>query len=153
VIFNFLNNINEFLKKETKVNDLRSALRYHGQQNTYYIEKIYANSLTDSSEILVFLIVLLKNGCWVFSVALKNIDQKVAFSIVDFEIGSFSLLEFLKKETKVNDLRSALRYHGQQNTYYIENIYANSDLDSVFTKTLEILRLEVFLSYHFFSLL
>jgi hypothetical protein len=42
-------------------------------------------------------------------------------------------------ETKVNDLRSALRYHGQQNTYYIEKIYANSDLDSVFTKTLECL--------------
>jgi hypothetical protein len=67
------------------------------------------------------LIVLLKNGCWVFSVALKNI--------------------------KVNDLRSALCYHGQQNTYYIEKIYANyiekiyanSDLDSVFTKTLECL--------------
>jgi hypothetical protein len=51
----------------------------------------FINTLTDSSEILVFLIVLLKNGCWVFSVALKNIDQKVAFSIVDFEIGSFSL--------------------------------------------------------------
>jgi hypothetical protein len=89
--------------------------------------------ITDSSEILVFLIVLLKNGCWVFSVALKNIDQKVAFSIVDFN----NINEFLIKEIKVNDLRSALHYHGQQNTYYIEKIYANSDLDFVFTKTLE----------------
>jgi hypothetical protein len=78
----------------------------------------FINTLTDSSEILVFLIVLLKNGCWVFSVALKNIEIK---------------------EIKVNDLRSALHYHGQQNTYYIEKIYANSDLDFVFTKTLECL--------------
>jgi hypothetical protein len=35
------------------------------------------------------LIALLRNGCWVFSVASKNIDQKVAFSIVDFVIGNF----------------------------------------------------------------
>jgi hypothetical protein len=36
----------------------------------------FINALTDSSEILVFLIVLLKNGCWVFSNA--------EFIIIDF---------------------------------------------------------------------
>jgi hypothetical protein len=46
----------------------------------------FINALTDSFEILVFLIVLLKNGCWVFSVALKNIDQKVAFSLKNMKI-------------------------------------------------------------------
>jgi hypothetical protein len=118
---NFLNNINEFLIKEIKVNDLRSALHCHGQQNTYYIvnhtEKIYANSDLDFK-------------ITPFSTFLDSLDKN---SFIN------ALTDSSIKEIKVNDLRSALHYHGQQNTYYIEKIYANSDLDSVFTKTLECL--------------
>jgi hypothetical protein len=47
-----------------------------------------ANFLNNEGIRNLSLIALLRNGCWVFSVASKNIDQKAAFSIVDFEIGS-----------------------------------------------------------------
>ena len=67
----------------------------------------------------------------------RNVEKGVILNFLN------NINEFLIKEIKVNDLRSALHYHGQQNTYYIvnhtEKIYANSDLDSVFTKTLECL--------------
>ena len=52
VIFNFLDSIGKFLENELKVSCLREKLRYHSNNNTYYlvkssIEMIYANDKLD----------------------------------------------------------------------------------------------------------
>jgi DNA helicase HerA-like ATPase len=57
----------------------------------------FINALTDSSEILVFLIVLLKNGCWVFSVALPLIEN-TCFLITKEEFNNIH--QFVDSEDK-----------------------------------------------------
>ena len=63
----------------------------------------------------------------------RNVEKGVIFNFLD------NINEFLTKNIEVNNLRSILHYHGQQNTYYIDSSYANDNLDLVFTKTLNCL--------------
>ncbi len=63
----------------------------------------------------------------------RNVEKGVVFNFLD------NINEFLIKNIEVNNLRSILHYHGQQNTYYIDNSYANDNLDLVFKKTLNCL--------------
>lgn len=63
----------------------------------------------------------------------RNVEKGVVFNFLD------NINEFLIKNIEVNNLRSILHYHGQQNTYYIDNSYANDNLDLVFKKTLDCL--------------
>ncbi|VVH57872.1 Bipolar DNA helicase [uncultured Gammaproteobacteria bacterium] len=119
VIFNFLNNINEFLKKETKVNDLRSALRYHGQQNTYYIEKIYANYIekiyanSDLDSVFTKTLECL-GGITIKSLSdIENIKLKIIFHYYSEIVKGYSNIENLsplikRLEKRILDLEKVL---------------------------------------------
>ena len=125
VILNFLNNINEFLIKEIKVNDLRSALHYHGQQNTYYIEKIYANSDLDS--------VFTKTLECLGSITIKslsdieNIKLKIIFHYYSEIVKGYSNIENLsplikRLEKRILDLEKVLTIKDDDSSENKENL-------------------------------
>jgi len=47
VIFNYLEEINQFLEDDINIGELRSKLKYHATNNTYKIESYYANEQPD----------------------------------------------------------------------------------------------------------
>lgn len=47
VIFNYLEEINQFLEEDINIGELRSKLKYHATNNTYKIENYYANEQPD----------------------------------------------------------------------------------------------------------
>lgn len=61
VIFNFLKEVELFLENDVNISNLRSKLKYHSTQNTYYVlkgdDKVYANDHPDQvfEEIIKFL--------------------------------------------------------------------------------------------------
>ncbi len=146
VIFNYLEEIKQFLQDEINIGELRSKLKYHATNNTYKIENYYANEQPD--DVIKEIKKCLKDENYDFAIKndLSNL-QKIHLKIIyyyynEIERG-FSNQEHLaplikRLDKRINDLGKVVEVKDDGLTNFL-TIVSLKEVNSDMTKILPLL--------------
>lgn len=146
VIFNYLEEINQFLEDDINIGELRSKLKYHATSNTYKIENYYANEQPD--DVVKEIKKCLKDENYTFKIEsnLSNL-QKIHLKIIyyyynEIERG-FSNQEHIaplikRLDKRINDLGKVVEVKDDELSNFL-TIVSLKEVNSDMTKILPLL--------------